>query len=87
MGLGVRLVHMGSKPSKCFLFKPKPMCFRARRDYVACIMKDSEAPCVGCPHKKNGPLTLVHELVPWWLFYYYFMYSLDKIFFGWVCLR
>jgi len=31
MDLGVCLVRMGSNLSKYFLFKPKPMCFRARR--------------------------------------------------------
>jgi len=30
MDLGVRLVRMKSRSSKCSLFKPKPMCFRAR---------------------------------------------------------
>jgi len=42
------------------------------------MMKGSVALQRGCLCKHIGPLISAHELVPWWLFCYYFMHSLDK---------
>jgi len=43
-------------------------------------MKSNIAPHRGFLRKQTGPLMLVHELVPWWLFCYYFMHSLEERF-------